>query len=124
AVAAAGDRAAEPAADELFAAARAQSGAGLAALARNVPPRRRFADIVLPPDRIEQLQEICNAVRYRGVVYDQWGFDGRLSLGKGLNVLFAGPSGTGKTLTAEILASELELELYKTDLSAVVSKYI
>jgi AAA+ superfamily predicted ATPase len=134
AVAAAGDRAtqlaaesgddAAPGAHELFAAARAQSGDGLAALARKVTPRRRFEDIVLPPDRLEQLLDVCNTVRHRSTVYDDWGFDDRLSLGKGLNVLFAGPSGTGKTLAAEILACELGLELYKIDLSAVVSKYV
>jgi SpoVK/Ycf46/Vps4 family AAA+-type ATPase len=57
-------------------------------------------------------------------VYDQWGFDEKLSLGKGLNLLFAGPSGTGKTMAAEVLARELGLELYRIDLSSVVSKYI
>jgi SpoVK/Ycf46/Vps4 family AAA+-type ATPase len=57
-------------------------------------------------------------------VYDEWGFDRKLSLGKGLNVLFAGPSGTGKTMAAEVLAGELGLDLYKIDLSTVVSKYI
>jgi SpoVK/Ycf46/Vps4 family AAA+-type ATPase len=135
AVAAAGDRAAQraaeagpgsaaPAEEDLFAAARAQTGEGLAALARKVTPRRTFADIVLPPDRLAHLQEVCGAVRHRSLVYDDWGFDERLSLGKGLNVLFAGPSGTGKTLAAEILAHELGLELYAIDLSAVVSKYI
>jgi SpoVK/Ycf46/Vps4 family AAA+-type ATPase len=124
AVAAAGERAAAPTPDDLFAAARTQSGDGLAALARKVTPRRTFADIVLPRDRLAQLVEVCNAVRHRSLVYDEWGFDERLSLGKGLNVLFAGPSGTGKTLAAEILAHELGLELYTIDLSAVVSKYV
>jgi SpoVK/Ycf46/Vps4 family AAA+-type ATPase len=57
-------------------------------------------------------------------VYGDWGFDRKLSTGKGLNVLFAGPSGTGKTMAAEIIASELGLDLYKIDLAAIVSKYI
>ena len=70
------------------------------------------------------LREICNQVRYRAQVYDTWGFDRKLSLGKGLNVLFAGPSGTGKTMAAEIMARELGLDLYKIDLSTIVSKYI
>jgi hypothetical protein len=112
----------EPA--DLFAAARAQSGDGLVSLARKVAPHYRWEDIVLPPDRLEQLQEVCDAVRYRALVYDEWGFDRKLSLGKGINVLFAGPSGTGKTMAAEILAGELALDLYKVDLSTVVSKYI
>ena len=58
------------------------------------------------------------------MVYQEWGFDQKLSLGKGLNALFAGPSGTGKTMSAEIMAGELGLDLYKIDLSTVVSKYI
>jgi SpoVK/Ycf46/Vps4 family AAA+-type ATPase len=63
-------------------------------------------------------------MKYRSVVFDQWGFDRKLSLGKGLNMLFAGPSGTGKTMAAEIMAGELGLDVYKIDLSTVVSKYI
>ena len=63
-------------------------------------------------------------MKFRSIVYDQWGFEQKLSLGKGLNVLFAGPSGTGKTMAAEIMAGELGLELYKIDLSSIVSKYI
>jgi SpoVK/Ycf46/Vps4 family AAA+-type ATPase len=57
-------------------------------------------------------------------VLETWGFDRKLALGKGINVLFAGPSGTGKTMAAEIISHELRLELYKIDLSGVVSKYI
>jgi hypothetical protein len=109
---------------DLFAAARALSGVGLSGLARKVTPRRRLHDIVLPPDRLDQLREVCDALRYRSRVYEDWGFDKRFSLGTGLNILFAGPSGTGKTLAAEILAGELGVELYKIDLAAVVSKYI
>jgi SpoVK/Ycf46/Vps4 family AAA+-type ATPase len=63
-------------------------------------------------------------VRYRVQVYAEWGFNQKLSLGKGAIALFSGDSGTGKTLSAEIIAKELGLELYKIDLSCVVSKYI
>ena len=70
------------------------------------------------------MREICNCIKYRAQVYGEWGFDRKLSLGKGLNVLFAGPSGTGKTMAAEVIAHELGLDLYKIDLSTVVSKYI
>jgi SpoVK/Ycf46/Vps4 family AAA+-type ATPase len=63
-------------------------------------------------------------MRYRPLVLGEWGFDHKLSLGKGLNVLFAGPSGTGKTMAAEVIAGALGLDLYKIDLSTVVSKYI
>ncbi len=109
---------------DLFAAARAQSGPALAALARKIEPKFRWNDIVLAPERLAQLWEICNQVKYRHVVYGEWGFDDKLSLGKGVNALFSGPPGTGKTMAAEIIASELQLDLYKIDLSQVVSKYI
>jgi SpoVK/Ycf46/Vps4 family AAA+-type ATPase len=110
--------------DELYAACRLQSNRSLEALAQKITPHYTWDDIVLPPDRLAQLREVCNYVKYRAVVYDGWGFDHKLALGKGLNVLFAGPSGTGKTMAAEIIAAELRLDLYKIDLSTVVSKYI
>jgi ATP-dependent 26S proteasome regulatory subunit len=111
-------------AQDLYAACRLQSNPKLNALARKLTPHYTWADIVLPSDRLEQLREICNFVKYRALVYGDWGFDGKLALGKGLNVLFAGPSGTGKTMAAEIMAGELALDLYKIDLATVVSKYI
>jgi hypothetical protein len=110
--------------DDLEEASRLQFTRGLSKLARRVEARRTWTDIVLPQDRRDLLQEICNNVRYRTRVYGEWGFGRKLSLGKGLNVLFSGPSGTGKTMAAEILAGELGLTLYKIDLSTVVSKYI
>ena len=70
------------------------------------------------------MKEICEYIKYRGIVYTDWGFDTKLALGKGLNVLFSGPSGTGKTMSSEIIAMDAGLELYKIDLSSVVSKYI
>ncbi|MFP5287945.1 MAG: AAA family ATPase [Thermoanaerobaculia bacterium] len=109
---------------DLYAACRLQSSQKLAALAQKITPRYRWDDIVLPAARMEQLREICNMLRYRSRVYEDWGFGGKLAMGKGLNVLFSGPSGTGKTMAAEILASDLGLDLYKIDLSSVVSKYI
>jgi SpoVK/Ycf46/Vps4 family AAA+-type ATPase len=109
---------------DLYAACRLQSNRKLATLAHKIVPHYTWPDIVLPPDRLEQLREICNCVKYRAQVYDEWGFDRKLSLGKGLNVLFTGPSGTGKTMAAEVIANELSLDLYKIDLSQVVSKYI
>ncbi len=111
-------------ADDLYAACRIQSNRSLSKLARKITPHYSWQDIVLPSDRIEQLREICNYVKYRSVVYDQWGFDRKLAMGKGLNALFAGPSGTGKTMAADIMAGELGLDLYKIDLSSIVSKYI
>ncbi len=109
---------------DLYQACRLQSNRRLARLAQKIAPHYTWDDIVLPPDRLAQLREICNTVKYRARVYDEWGFDQKLSLGKGLNILFAGPSGTGKTMAAEIMANELGLDLYKIDLATVVSKYI
>jgi ATP-dependent 26S proteasome regulatory subunit len=109
---------------DLFAAARLQCGHELARLARRIEPRRGWDDIVLPEDSMAQLREICTRIAHHGRVLREWGFSQRLSLGKGVTALFAGPSGTGKTLAAEIIAYELGLFLYKVDLSSVVSKYI
>ena len=109
---------------DLHSACRLQSNRKLVTLAQKITPHYKWDDIVLPSDRLEQLKEICNYVKYRSLVYDEWGFDSKLSMGKGLNALFAGPSGTGKTMAAEIMAGELGLDLYKIDLSSVVSKYI
>ena len=109
---------------DLSMAARAISSGQLGQLARRVEPRHGWDDLILPDDRMAQLYELCDQFKYRHVVYDEWGFGRRASRGRGLSVLFAGPSGTGKTMAAEIIAKELALELYKIDLSGVVSKYI
>jgi AAA+ superfamily predicted ATPase len=109
---------------ELYDASRQHSNQKLATLARKITPTFKWDDIILPADRVAQLREICNHVKYRDRVYSEWGFERKLALGKGLTVLFAGPSGTGKTMAADILASELGLDLYKLDLSSVISKYI
>ncbi|HET6232006.1 MAG TPA: AAA family ATPase, partial [Longimicrobiaceae bacterium] len=110
--------------DDLYAASRMHSNPRLGTLARKIEPRHRWDDIVLPAERVQQLREVIHHVRYRSLVFQEWGFDGKLAMGKGLNALFAGPSGTGKTMAAGIVAGELGLELYKVDLSTVVSKYI
>jgi AAA+ superfamily predicted ATPase len=111
-------------AEDLHAACRAQSDPKLNTLARKVRPVHNWKDIVLPPDALEQLAEMCQRVAQSYRVLGEWGFAAKLSTGKGVNALFAGPSGTGKTMAAGILANELGLELYKIDLSQVVSKYI
>jgi SpoVK/Ycf46/Vps4 family AAA+-type ATPase len=109
---------------ELQDACRFHSNQRLAELARKIVPAYGWDDIVLPDDCMAQLREICNHVKYRDRVYGDWGFGRKLALGKGLAVLFAGPSGTGKTMAAGIIAAELGLDLYKIDLSTVISKYI
>jgi SpoVK/Ycf46/Vps4 family AAA+-type ATPase len=109
---------------DLMSACRAHSNQGLGVLARKVIPVYSWSDLVLPIDRLAQLREMCLHIRYGPKVFEEWGFDRKLARGKGLNVLFAGQPGTGKTMAAEVLASDLGLELYKIDLSGVVSKYI
>ena len=109
---------------DLAAACRAQSSPRLGVLAQKIEPRQAWNDIVLPPDNLAQLAELCAQARHRQRVYGDWGFERKLSLGKGLNALFSGPPGTGKTMAAEVIANELQLDLYRIDLSQVVSKYI
>lgn len=109
---------------DLYAAARAQSGQDLRSLATRIEPKHSLDDLVLPYHARQQLAEICHHVQFRAVVHRDWGFEHKLSLGKGLNVLFHGPPGTGKTMASEALAHALQLDLYKIDLSQVVSKYI
>jgi SpoVK/Ycf46/Vps4 family AAA+-type ATPase len=114
---------------DLFAAARAQSGHDLAISGtelgvQKITPVYQWEDIVLPQDTVAQLREICERVEHQPRVLGAWGFGRKLSRGKGINALFAGASGTGKTMAAEILANALGLDLYKIDLSHVVSKYI
>jgi SpoVK/Ycf46/Vps4 family AAA+-type ATPase len=110
--------------DDLFAAARAQSGHELATLARKVEPTYCWDDLVLPEDALAQMDEICRRVEHRHRVLSEWGFDDKLALGKGINAMFCGPSGTGKTMAADVIANRLGLDLYRIDLSQVVSKYI
>jgi SpoVK/Ycf46/Vps4 family AAA+-type ATPase len=111
-------------AEDLHAACRAQSDPKLNRLARKIRPIHTWKDIVLPADSLAQLGEMCQRVAQSYRVLGEWGFGAKLSTGKGVNALFAGPSGTGKTMAAGILANELGLDLYKIDLSQVVSKYI
>jgi hypothetical protein len=109
---------------DLHAACCAQASPRLAALTRKVEPLYRWKDIVLPEDQVAQLRDMCEQVKHQSVVYGDWGFERKLSLGKGVAALFSGPPGTGKTMAAEVIANELQLDLYKVDLSQVVSKYI
>jgi AAA+ superfamily predicted ATPase len=111
-------------AEDLHAACRAQSDPKLNTLARKIQPLHSWTDIVLPADALAQLREICQRVAQTYRVLGEWGFARKLATGRGVNALFAGPSGTGKTMAAGILANELGLELYKIDLSQVVSKFI
>ena len=108
---------------DLLAAARSQC-APAPALAEEIVPRRGWNDIVLAPGALQQLHALCARVEHREQVLGAWGFGEKLANGLGTNALFAGPSGTGKTLAAEIIAADLGVPLFKVNLANVVSKYI
>ena len=120
--AAADDREVAPA--DLVAGARAQNAAGLERLARRIEPAVCFGDLVVPGETLDQLRELTARARYRDRVLGDWGMGGPASRRKGLTALFAGESGTGKSMAAEVVAGELGLDLYAIDLSTVVDKYI
>ena len=111
-------------AESLFAAARAGCGSELEALATRIAPQHAWTDLVLPPDALDQLRELCVRVACRDAVVDGWGFGARLARGGGVNALFSGPSGTGKTMAAEVIAGALGVDLFRVDLAGIVSKYI
>jgi hypothetical protein len=113
-----------PSLDDLWATAREQAGCRLDDLAQRLDPVHGWKDLVLPRSVAAQLEEIAAQVQHRGRVYDGWGFGARLSRGRGITALFSGPSGTGKTMAAEVLANQLGLDLWSIDLAGVVSKYI
>lgn len=103
---------------------RERSSPRLAHLAQRLAPASAWEQLVLPEQQRDLLSRIANQARLRHRVHTEWGFAERGRRGLGLSVLFAGPSGTGKTMAAEALAEVLELDLYRIDLSRVVSKYI
>jgi SpoVK/Ycf46/Vps4 family AAA+-type ATPase len=104
--------------------ARSQNAAGLERLARRVDPRVSWDDLVLPPAVLDLLRALAARARHRDLVHDVWGMGGSSARGRGITALFAGDSGTGKTISAEVIAGELGLDLYVIDLSTVVDKYI
>jgi hypothetical protein len=107
---------------QVSAGVRRLAGGHLDGLSVRIRPQRSMSDLVLPPDQTAHLRELVARYRRRTRVYRDWGFSPLPSTG--VVALFSGPSGTGKTLAAEIVAGELGLDLYKVDLSSVVSKYI
>ena len=93
-------------------------------LAQRIEPVADWDDLVLPDAQLQTLRDIAAQVRQRAKVYESWGFASKGTRGLGISALFAGASGTGKTMAAEVLANDLRLDLYRIDLSQVVSKYI
>jgi AAA+ superfamily predicted ATPase len=112
--------------DDLYEGCRRLTGQRLISMARLIEPRTEltFDDLILPHSNKRQLAELRSRIKYRNQLYSGLGFERRMSLGKGLTALFTGSSGTGKTMAAELLAREQGVDLYKIDLSAVVSKYV
>ncbi len=104
--------------------ARRSARGGLEHLAQRIEPHASWDDLILPSAQLTILRGIARQVRHRVTVYEHWGFAAQNGRGLGISALFTGDSGTGKTLAAEVLAGGLGLDLYRIDLSAVVSKYI
>lgn len=109
---------------DLDRACRIQLGQGLSGVATRVRRRASWEDLILPEEIVEVLHEILRHARMRTQVFHEWGFDRKMTSGKGLSVLFSGPPGTGKTMVAGVIASMLDMDLYKVDLSQIVSKYV
>ena len=108
----------------LWTACRDLSRPRLEDLAQRIVPIAGWDDLILPAMQLRMLHQLAAQVRHRMTVYETWGFSAQGRRGLGVSALFAGESGTGKTLAAEVLAHDLGLDLYRIDLSAVVSKYI
>ncbi len=113
-----------PTAAQLHAACYRQVAHKLDELARRVPAAYSWEDVVLPDEQKDLMKQACGHVRYRHRVYHQWGFERKVSYGSGLSILFAGAPGTGKTMCAQIIARQLNMEMYKINISQIVSKYI
>ena len=111
-------------AQALWDACRIQSRPRLEGLAQRIEPVATGDDLVLPEKQKQLLSQIAVHVRHRTKVYGSWGFASKGSRGLGISALFAGPSGTGKTMAGEVLANQLRLDLYRIDLSQTISKYI
>jgi len=114
----------EPSAAALWDSCRLLTRRRLDDLAQRIESHASWDDIVLPKEQGAILRDLVSCVRFRTRVYDDWGFATKDWRGLGVTALFSGASGTGKTLAAEVVANELRLDLYRVDLSGVVSKYI
>ncbi|MGO4543406.1 AAA family ATPase [Paenibacillus sp. 2TAB23] len=113
-----------PTLDDYASASRSQVQHKLSELAVKQKVVRLWDSLILPEEPLELLRDACSRHKYNETVFNRWGFGQKLPYGRGLSMLFAGPPGTGKTMAAEVVAGELGLELYRIDLSRVVSKYI
>jgi hypothetical protein len=110
--------------ERIWAICRERQRPRMDALAQRLEPKATWNDLVVPAPQMRLLREIGAQVRQRNKVYGEWGFARKMNRGFGITALFAGDSGCGKTMAAEVIANELRLNLYRIDLSAVVNKYI
>ena len=110
--------------DALWQACRIAARAGMEQLAQRIDAKATWDRLVLPLEQKELLRQITDQVSQRNLVYEDWGFREIMNRGLGISALFAGESGTGKTMAAEVIANDLKLDLFRIDLSAVVNKYI
>ncbi|MEL7330184.1 MAG: ATP-binding protein, partial [Cyanobacteria bacterium J06559_1] len=110
--------------DNLWQACRTQARPQLDSICQRIETKETWEDLILPDEQKQVLEMIIAHNQQRNTVYEDWGFAGKSSRGLGTSALFAGPSGTGKTMAANVIAQKLNLDLYKVDLSTVVSKYI
>lgn len=113
-----------PVMNDVLEAGRSITAPNLQRYATAIQPRYTWDDVVLPEAKMQQLHQIALRFEHRRIVNRDWGFGKKLSRGKGLNILFTGRSGVGKTISAEVLANALSLILYQIDVSAVVSKFV
>ncbi len=118
------DTSAVPLSDLLWESCRIVTRPRLDMLAQRLDLKATWDDLVLPAEETDMLHQIADQVAQRGKVYEKWGFAARMNRGLGINALFSGESGVGKTMAAEVIANALHLSLYRIDLSSVVSKYI
>lgn len=118
------ERTPEEVAAALWNACRVNGRSRLDDLAQRIEPSATWEDLILPERQKGLLREMSLQARNRSIVHERWGFGTKGDRGLGISALFAGPSGTGKTMAAEVLARELRLDLYRIDLSVVISKYI
>lgn len=109
---------------QLWDTCRVQARSRMEDLAQRIESGSTWEDLVLPDAQRDTLREIVAHVRQRSKVYEAWGFGGKSGRGLGITALFAGASGTGKTMAADIIAQQLHLDLYRIDLSSIISKYI
>ena len=114
----------QPLADAAWDACRDSERPRLDSLAQRLEPKVTWDDLVLPQTETELLKQIAAQAGQRNRVYRDWGFERKMNRGFGISALFAGESGTGKTMAAEVIANDLRLNLYRIDLSQVVNKYI